>query len=215
MEIKNIMFLNLNSWLRRPQKSVLLFDSIAAAQEIAFMLSGEWDGCNGVVMPKCDEVAVNTATSLIEASWCYQNASLAVLNRLTVDELLRRYAIGERNFINANLRCAELSLLCLSEANLSWAKLSLANLSGTKLVRANLTNVDLKEANLSDTNLSQSQLFRANLTRANLSKADLKGANLSHACLSGANLSEADLRGANLEQADLRGADLSRTLLEN
>ena len=213
--MNNIMFTGLNGRLQRSQQSVLLFDSIVAAQEVAFMLSGKWDGCNGVVMAsKCDEVAVNTATSLIEASWCYQGASLALLKRLTVDELLRRYAIGERNFINANLRCAELSFLCLSEANLSWAKLSLANLSRTNLIKANLTNVDMKEANLSDTNLSQSQLVRANLTRANLSKADLKGANLSHACLSEANLSEADLRGANLEQADLRGADVSEALLE-
>ncbi len=42
---------------RRPD--VLLFDSAVAASDIAFMLGAGWDGCNGVVMPKCDEVFVN------------------------------------------------------------------------------------------------------------------------------------------------------------
>ena len=48
---------------------VLLFDSSTAAQDIAFMLSGQWDGCNGVVMPFYDEVSVNTAAKLYGTSW--------------------------------------------------------------------------------------------------------------------------------------------------
>jgi uncharacterized protein YjbI with pentapeptide repeats len=213
--MKNIILTTLNSWLKRPQKSVLLFDSIAAANEIAFMLKGEWDGCNGVVMSKCDEVALNTAATLMDTGWCYQGAWVAVLNRLTAEELLRRYAIGERNFTNANLRCAKLCSLFLSEVDLSRAKLNLANLSGTNLTKADFTAADIQDANLSDTNLSQSRLVRANLLSANLSRADLKGANLSYACLNNANLSEADLRGTNLSQADLKGADLSGALFDN
>lgn len=200
---------------QKKQQTVLLFDSIAAAQEVAFMLQGEWDGCNGVLMTKCDGVAVNTAASLMEAAWCYQGTALAVLNRLTTDVLLRRYSIGERHFINANLRCAQLSSLCLSEINLSWAKLNLANLSGSDLSKSLLIAADLQEANLNNTNLSESQLVRANLTKANLSCSDLRGADLSRACLVDANLSEADLRGANLSGANLRGADLYGTILDN
>jgi hypothetical protein len=101
--------------LQRSQKTVLLFDSIAAAHEISFMLNGEWDECNGVSMSKCDEVAINTAACLVDTSWCYQGTSVAVLSKLTTDELVRRYAIGERNFTNANLRCANLCSLLLSE----------------------------------------------------------------------------------------------------
>lgn len=201
--------------LQQKQQSLLLFDSITAAQEIAFMLQGEWDECNGVLMSKCDELAINTAASLMAAAWCYQGTSNALLNRLTTDELLRRYAIGERLFINANLRCLDLASICLREINLSWAKLNLANLSGSDLSKALLMGTDIREANLSDTNLSQSQLLRANLTGANLYRADLKGANLSHACLVNANLSEADLTGANLSGADFKGADLSGILLES
>jgi len=41
----------------------------------------------------------------------------AVLTRLAVDELQRRYAAGERVFYNANLRCALLTELNLVELN--------------------------------------------------------------------------------------------------
>ncbi|MBW4671994.1 MAG: pentapeptide repeat-containing protein [Cyanomargarita calcarea GSE-NOS-MK-12-04C] len=211
----NNILTNLNSWLQGKQKYTLLFDSSSAAQEIAFMLNGKWDECNAVIMPKCDEIAINTAANLIEATWCYQGASTAVLNRLATHELVSRYAMGERFFINANLRCANACSLSLSEVNLSHAKLNFANLSETNLSKADLTRADIQNANLSDSNLSQARLFRANLSASNLSRADLKGADLRHACLSGANLSEADLRGANLDQTDLRGADLYGALINN
>ncbi len=211
--MKNILSIDLNRWLQRKQETVVLFDSITAASDIAFMLNGEWDGSNGVVMPKCDEVAVKTAANLVGAAWCYQSATEAVLIRLSVDELLRRYQIGDRYFINANLRCTDLSNCCLSDINLSSAKLNLVNFSGTNLSQADLTAADLRQANLSNSNLSQTQLVRANFAKANLFQANLRGANLSRACFSDANLNEADLRGANLSQADLRGANLNGALL--
>lgn len=162
-------------------KYFLLFDSSWAAQEIAFMLSGEWDGCNGVLLTKFDRIAVNTAASLLGASWCYSGAQGTVLTSLSVDELKRRYVAGERYFINANLRCANLNDLNLSGINLGWAKLSLANLSGV--------------------NLSGADLTAACLSNANLTGADLSGANLSLVDLSGANLDEANLTGACLHGA--------------
>ncbi|MBD2431202.1 MULTISPECIES: pentapeptide repeat-containing protein [Fischerella] len=204
----------LNSWLQPSHKTVLLFDSVAAAHEIAFMLNGEWDECNGVNLSKCDEVAINTAASLVDTSWCYQGTSVAVLSKLTTDELLRRYGIGERNFTNANLRCANLCSLLLSEVNFNWAKLSWANLSGANLSKSDLTAADMQNANLSDINLSKSRLVRANLVSTNLSRADLKGADLSHACLRNANLYQADLRGANIFQTDFQGADCSGAIFD-
>jgi hypothetical protein len=74
---------------------VLLFDSATAASDIAFMLGGQWDGCNSIVLPSSDKVAVNTAANLVGASWCNQGDSTALLARLSTDELLRRYAAGE------------------------------------------------------------------------------------------------------------------------
>lgn len=192
---------------------VLLFDSAAAASDIAFMLGGEWDDCNGVVLPSCDKVAINTAAKLVGASWCHQGDSAALLTRLTTDELLRRYATGERNFANANLRCAVLAEQNLSQTNLTNAKLNLANLNGTNFSGADLTSADLSDASLSGANLSQTALHRVLLSGANLSKANLRGANLSKALLNDACLREADLTGANLSFADLRGAVLDEASL--
>jgi uncharacterized protein YjbI with pentapeptide repeats len=173
--------------------SIVLLDSSEAAQESAFMLNGQWDSCNGVALAKDDQVAISIAVSLLGARWCYSGEHVALLPRLSVDELLRRYAAGDRNFINANLRSAMLNDLNLSEINLSWAKLCGANLS-----RANLTGSNLFQADLSETDLSG----------ANLESADLRWANLRNVVLSSANLHRTNLLGA-----DLRGTDLTGALL--
>lgn len=172
-------FTGLNSWAQL--KEYLLFDSSWAAQEIAFMLSGEWDGCNGVVVTKFDHVAVNTAASLVGACWCHSGAHSAILPLLSVDELKQRYAAKERYFINANLMCADLNHLNLSGINLGWAKLKGADLSGV-----NLSGADLTAACLNNANLSGADLSGANLTLADLSGANLHEANLNGACLTGA-----------------------------
>ena len=202
------------NWLQPKPETVLLCDSVAAASDMAFMLGGEWDGCNSLVLPKCDKVAIEAAASLLETSWCYQNAGEAVLIRLGVEELLRRYAVGDRYFINANLRCAQLSNICLENIDLSYAKLNLANLSGTNLSKANLTLAEMRSANLSGSNLSRSRLVRANLAGANLSDANLRGADLSNADLSNTWLTGADLRGANLGKVDLRKTCLDGAIVE-
>jgi len=166
---------------RSGENHVLLFDSSGAAQDVAFMLGGQWDECNSVVLPGSDEVAIETAVRLVEARWCYSGKSCTLLPRLSIEVLKRRYAVGERHFINANLMCAELSNLNLSQINLGWAKLRGANLSGVNLSGADLTAADLSDANLSGANLSG-----ANLSRADLRGADTSNANLEGACLSGA-----------------------------
>lgn len=202
------------NWLQPKPETVLLCDSVAAASDMAFMLGGEWDGCNSLVLPKCDKVAIEAAASLLETSWCYQNAGEAVLIRLGVEELLRRYAVGDRYFINANLRCAQLSNICLENIDLSYAKLNLANLSGTNLSKANLTLAEMRSANLSGSNLHNSQLVRANLAGANLADANLRGADLSYADLSNACLIGANLIGVNLSKVDLRKTCLDGVIVE-
>ena len=212
--MKNKSSIALMNWLQPKPETVLLCDSVAAASDMAFMLGGEWDGCNSLVLPKCDKVAIEAAASLLETSWCYQNAGEAVLIRLGVEELLRRYAVGDRYFINANLRCAQLSNICLENIDLSYAKLNLANLSGTNLSQANLVAAQMPAANLSGSNLSRSRLVRANLAGANLSDANLRGADLSNADLSNTWLTGADLRGANLGKVDLRKTCLDGAIVE-
>ncbi len=144
-----------------------LFDSCYAAENIAFMLGGQWDECNSVVLSVLDEIAIKTAAKIVEARWCYAGKSCLLLPKLSVEVLKRRYAVGDRYFINANLMGTDLSNLNLSQINLGWAKLQGANLSG-----ANLCNADLTAADLSDANLSGTDLTGANLSRAILNNAE-------------------------------------------
>ncbi|MGB3265316.1 MAG: hypothetical protein WBA89_15335 [Microcoleus sp.] len=74
--MKNQRSIALMNWLQPKPETVLLCDSIAAASDMAFMLNGEWDACNSLVLPKCDKVAIQTAASLLQTSWCYQNMAL-------------------------------------------------------------------------------------------------------------------------------------------
>src|ERR671925_240447 len=82
---------------------------------------------------------------------------------MTVDELLKRYQAGERNF-----RCVS-----LVRAKLAGAKLAYADLTG-----ANLTGADLTGADLTDVRLAGADLTGAILTEAILTGADLTGADL-------------------------------------
>lgn len=199
----------------KQQPKIVLFDSCEAASDIAFMVGGNFDDCNGVAVDKVDEIAIDTAANLIQAKWCYEGASQAILDRLTTDKFLHRYAIGDRYFYNANLRCAELCSLDLIEINLSYALLNYANLSQTNLSKADFTAADFTQANLSDTNLSESILFKANLQNVDLSRANLRGANLQSACLNNANLTEADLTGAKLSHTDLKSANLDKAIFDD
>lgn len=70
------------SIVKTKPKDILLFDSSSAAEDIAYMLGGQWDGCNGVAVDKRDDIAVNTAASLIGATWCCSGVSSAFLTPL-------------------------------------------------------------------------------------------------------------------------------------
>ena len=157
------------------ENRTLLFDSCYAAENVAFMLGGQWDNCNSVVISVADEIAIATAAKIVDARWCYVGKSSTLLPRLSVEVLKRRYALGDRHFINANLRGADLSNLNLSQVNLGWASLQGANLSG-----ANLCNADLTQADLGDANLSDADLTGANLKRAILSETQLSSAKMSN-----------------------------------
>ncbi|MDY6781797.1 MAG: pentapeptide repeat-containing protein [Cyanobacteriota bacterium] len=139
---------------------------------------------------------------------------------MDADELLQRYAAGERNFQRLNLR----------GINLRGADLRKINFG-----RTDLTEADLREANLSQANFNFAKLSRANLSKANLSKTQLSDASLIAANLSEANLSESylnkaklcgvsvlrngwmtvNLNGCNLYKADLSGTDISGLRLIN
>ncbi|MBW4663985.1 MAG: pentapeptide repeat-containing protein [Chroococcus sp. CMT-3BRIN-NPC107] len=140
------------------QYHTLLFDSSYAAEDVAFIIGGQWDNCNSVSLSVVDEIAIETAAKIVGAKWCYLGKSCTLLPRLSVEVLKQRYAVGDRHFINANLIGADLSNLNLSQINLGWAKLQKANLSGANLRNADLTAADLNDANLSGTDLTGANL---------------------------------------------------------
>jgi uncharacterized protein YjbI with pentapeptide repeats len=124
-------------------------------------------------------------------------------------ELLRRYAEGEREFVEANLERAN-----LMDANLVGVNLKRVNLIEANLERANLEGANLINASLVDASLVGANLRRAKLAGAKFARANLAGANLRGANLQGVDLEEADLEGADLMHADLEGADLVGANLE-
>lgn len=106
---------------------------------------------------------------------------------MNTEELLRRYAAGERDFSGIDLR------------------------SDSYAGRPNLKTVDLREIILRGADLLSVELSGASLIQAILIKADLRNAILTGANLTGAILSEADLRQANLEDINLTRAILRET----
>lgn len=118
--------------------------------------------------------------------------------KIPIDELLKQYAAGERDFQGVIL-----SEQILIDVDLSRANLSEANLHKTMLEGANLTRTNLSRANLRGANLRGAELIEANLMKANLREANLRGADLSGADLRGADLTDADLGGAILPDGSI------------
>ena len=83
---------------------------------------------------------------------------------ITVEELLERYAMGERNFIDTSLP----HKVDLTGINLAGANLTGANLTGANLSYAWLAGVNLTGANLTGSNISYSQATGAIFRNASL-----------------------------------------------
>ncbi|MEH2235091.1 pentapeptide repeat-containing protein [Nostoc sp.] len=81
---------------------------------------------------------------------------------ITVEELLRRYAAGEKNFVGIEFS--------YSDKGLRGCNLSGINLSDSKIA------VYMADVNLSGADLSRVYMPQTNLDRANLSSANLSGA---------------------------------------
>lgn len=118
--------------------------------------------------------------------------------QLSAEELIERYAAGERDF-----RGIDLNNQVLEGVNLTGANLRRAKLHGIQLKGANLTGIKLRKADLR----------QVDLTGANLCGADLSGASLHQVNLQDANLRGVDLSDANLSETSLSGADLGGAIL--
>ena len=105
--------------------------------------------------------------------------------KMTAEELLERYADGERNFIGIEL-------------------------IKTKIFgRMNPQRCDLRGINLRGAYFEHVDLTKADLTGADLSNAFFRGGTLNQCIIRDANLMSIYLHGSNLYEADLRGSNLN------
>ena len=86
---------------------------------------------------------------------------------ISLDELLNRYQMGERNFDRVQIRCGKLINKNLSDISLNGASLSQVSLRNCNLNRANLSKINITNSNLEGINL-----YEANLSKANFCVGD-------------------------------------------
>ena len=118
------------------------------------------------------------------------------------EELLRRYAAGERDF--AGIQLSHTGCRSIKDADLRQI-----NLRGAILFHLRIDNSDLRGADLRGT-----QMMWSRLTQVDLSEADLRFASLTYMQWLDVNLTNASLEQANLRGSYLR-ANLSFTNLES
>ena len=111
----------------------------------------------------------------------------------SAEELLERWALGERYFQGAALENAD-----LQDADLENADLGRSNLSGANLSRAMLSNVKFYKANLRGAVFCEANLEWAYLTHADATGCDFSNARLSRSRCSSTCFKDAVLTGANL-----------------
>ena len=118
-------------------------------------------------------------------------------NVVDTEELLRRYAAGERDFSGIQLTSSHDNSRSIKNADLRHI-----NLRGAILSCIRIDNTDLRGADLRGT-----QMVRSRLTQVDLSEADLRFASLTHMKWLDVNLTNATLMQANLMRSHLQ-ADL-------
>ena len=132
------------------------------------------------------------------------------MNVITIEELLREYAAGKRNFAGIDLNIINTTgLKSIKNADLRHINLRGAFLIGIHIENTNLSGADLRGA----------QITRSRLTKVDLSSADIRGTTLSYIQWLDVNLTDADLFQANLMKSHLRAnlyyTDLEEAVLVN
>ncbi|MBW4550726.1 MAG: pentapeptide repeat-containing protein [Aphanocapsa sp. GSE-SYN-MK-11-07L] len=145
---------------------------------------------------------VEQAKNFIEET--YRSLVEGEAGLLSAEELLERYAAGERDFSGIYLIHLEFGKKYPMGADLSGI-----NFRGSNLSESDFRKVNLSEANLSGADLSNCLIENANLSGANLSGANLKNTQMTKSNLSGADLTSADFVHTNLTGSDLTDANLT------
>lgn len=137
-----------------------------------------------------------------------------------VKNLKSTLQMGDRQFVGADFRGADLRKTVFDGANLrgaafNGARLQDASFDGTKLQSASFVGAGLQGASLETRELQNGDHEPANLQGASLELASLQGASLEFAWLQGASLFDALLQSASLLGASLQGASLDHANLQS
>ena len=132
---------------------------------------------------------------------------------MTAEELLDRYALGERNFAGILLYAEEY------EKSLNGRVLVDINLCGSTL-EGDWSGVNLSASRMCGVIADGCDFQRSNFHKANLSggvftQCDMNGSDFTDALLRGTAFKQTEVCNANLTRADLRGSFLIETGLEN
>jgi 2-iminobutanoate/2-iminopropanoate deaminase len=151
---------------------------------------------------------------------------------MTAEELLERYAAGERDFRSIKLSKTvvgdidnrqrvipegmSLENIDLSSADLRGADFTGINLSGANFHKAGCDDARFNRANLSRANLSRAIFENTGFSNTNLIGANFSSAYIGPRCsffqadLSNANLTEVEIVQSHFKEANFTGANLSR-----
>ena len=141
--------------------------------------------------------------------------------KMTFEELLKRYAAGERNFAGVDLsynseeglRVAILRGINLSEAILDCINIIGVDMSYSNLSRGRIDACWLEDVNLTGANLREARFIEASISGADLTGADLTGADLTRTSFRKVNLSEANLTRTRLRYTDIIDSNLTNAVL--
>lgn len=123
----------------------------------------------------------------------------------SAEELLERYAKGERYFRYSILDGSRLKGAFLDGVNLGRSHIEEADVSDASLVGADLWRVEFRETHLANSDLSNASLQGANLWLTNLSGTRIEGANFS-----GGNLRDTNFSGCIGTPSDRRMCVIDR-----
>jgi DNA-binding transcriptional ArsR family regulator len=95
--------------------TIVLLDSITAAQEIAFQLRGTWDGFNAVEVKDLDHAALIHAAKSVESKWCEVGSSEFIFDHTEKANLSVAIELSEVNPLRVQLTFP------ISRAEVYWA----------------------------------------------------------------------------------------------
>ena len=128
---------------------------------------------------------------------------------MTAEELLKRYAEGERDFFGVELTDADLSRATGWDIDNPKGQV----ITGTVFTeaifsRTDFSGNDMRACAMSGATLIQCKFIRADLSGCNFTDSDLSGANFLGAKLRGVDFTRTNLRGANMTGVDLTEANM-------